>query len=238
ISFFGYSVISACAPALAAPILPASYVVQLQARGDTGGTAFNMPNGSTFNSVSASLNDAGNVAVKVNTIGATTNPGLWFGGHGAGGVVYNSGNSSAVVSDPFLNQNNIASFPITATGTIDGLYTYTNSTGTTVRVTNGPLGVTSYTNPQINDSSIIGMRAKFTTPQALMSYNVSTNVFTNYVTETAGDASSRYSFLFAPSFNNNNRIAAESNINGQASTLKELRVWNPDGSSTLVASGD
>ena len=52
--------------------LPIVYQIQLQVRADTGGTAFNLPNGSTFNSVTANLNDAGNVAVKVNTIALTT----------------------------------------------------------------------------------------------------------------------------------------------------------------------
>src|SRR2546423_14056342 len=66
--------------------LPIVYQIQLQARANTGGTAFNLPNGSTFNSVTANLNDAGNVGVKVNTIGLTTSPGLWFGGHGSGAV--------------------------------------------------------------------------------------------------------------------------------------------------------
>ncbi|MGI8436177.1 MAG: dockerin type I repeat-containing protein [Chthoniobacterales bacterium] len=105
-------------------------------------------------------------------------------------------------------------------------------------MTNGPLGATSYTNPAINDNGLIGVRIKFSSPQALFSYNPSTNAFINYVTETAGDPNSRYSFLYAPAFNNNNRHAAQANIDGQASTFKELRIWNPDGSSVLVASGD
>ncbi len=71
-----------------------------------------------------------------------------------------------------------------------------------------------------------------------MTYNVATNAFINYVTETSGDPNSRYSFLYAPAFNNNNRLAAQANINLQPATYKELRVWNADGTSTLVASGD
>ena len=94
-----------------AQTLPISYQLQLQVRADTGGTAFNLPNGSTFNSVSATINDAGNVAVKVNTVGATTSPGLWFGGHGIGALVYNANDSAAILSDAFLNNNNQASFP-------------------------------------------------------------------------------------------------------------------------------
>jgi hypothetical protein len=220
--------------------LPINYQMQLQVRADTGGTAFNLPNGSTFNSVSPTLNDLGKVAVKVNTVGLTTSPGVWFGGQGTGSLVYNANDNAALLSDPYVNIHHQVSFPRFASTNAadDGLYVYDNSTGMTTRVTNGPLGATSYTNPQINDNGIIGMRAKFSTPQALISYNLASNMFTNYVTETAGDPNSRYSFLFAPAFNNNNRLAAEANINGQASTFKELRVWNPDGTSTLVASGD
>ena len=233
-------VASGLAPNSRGQTLPINYQVQLQVRADTGGTAFNLPNGSTFNSVSPSLNDLGKVAVKVNTVGLTTSPGIWFGGQGAGALAYNANDNDALLSDPYINVHNQVSFPRFASTNAadDGLYVYDNSTGMTTRVTNGPLGATSYTNPQINDNAIIGMRAKFSTPQALLSYNIGTGMFTNYVTETGGDPNSRYSFLFAPAFNNNNRIAAEANINGQASTLKELRIWNPDGTSTLVASGD
>ncbi len=229
-----------CVRSLLAQPLPITYQIQLQVRANTGGTAYNLPNGSTFNSVSPSLNNAGNAAVKVNTVGATTSPGLWFGGHGIGSLVYNSNDNNAILSDPFLNQSNQASFPRAAStsGADDGLYVYDNTSNATTHVTSGPLGATSYTNPRINDNGIIGMRVKFSTPQALVTYNIGSNSFTNYVTETSGDPNSRYSFLFAPAFNNNNRIAAESNINGQASTYKELRVWNADGSSILVAAGD
>ncbi|PYJ06845.1 MAG: hypothetical protein DMF06_17270, partial [Verrucomicrobia bacterium] len=220
--------------------LPIVYQIQLQVRAELGGTAFNLPNGSTFNSVSANLNDAGNVAVKVNTIGLTTSPGLWFGGHGTGGVVYNANDNDALLSDPFVNNSNQVSFPRFASTSPadDGLYLYDNTSGLTTRVTSGPLGATSYTNPDINGNGLIGMRVKFNTPQALMTYNVATTAFINYVTETSGDPNSRYSFLYAPAFNNNNRIAAEANINLQPSTYKELRIWNAAGTSTLVAAGD
>jgi hypothetical protein len=224
----------------AAGSLPIVYQIQLQVRADTGGTAFNLPNGSTFNSVTANLNDAGNVALKVNTVGLTVSPGLWFGGHGSGALVYNANDNNALVSDPFVNQSNQVSFPRFASSSAadDGLYLYNNASGLTSRVTSGPLGATSFANPEINDNGLIGMRVKFNTPQALMTYNVATNAFINYVTETSGDPNSRYSFLYAPAFNNNNRLAAEANINLQPATYKELRVWNADGTSTLVASGD
>ena len=229
-----------CAATAIAQALPINYQLQLQVRADTGGSAFNLPNGSTFNSVTPSINDAGKVAVKVNTVGLTTSPGLWFGGHGTGMLVYNANDNAALISDALLNNINQASFPrfASTSPSDDGLYVYSHSTGNTPRVTNGPLGATSYTNPQINDSGIIGMRVKFNIPQALFTYNTSSSIFTNYVTETSGDPTSRYSFLYAPAFNNNNRIAAEANIDGQASTYKELRVWNSDGSSILIASGD
>ena len=150
-----------------------------------------------------------------------------------GKTVHNANDSAAILSDAFLNNSDVASFPRAASTNPadDGLYVYDrNASGTTTHLTSGPLGATRYTNPQINDNGLIGMRVKFNTPQALMSYNIASNSFVNYVTETSGDPQSRYSFLFAPAFNNNNRIAAEANINGQSSTYKELRVWIFNGS--------
>ncbi|HEX8618666.1 MAG TPA: dockerin type I domain-containing protein [Thermoanaerobaculia bacterium] len=233
------------AGALAASIadaqtLPINYQLQLQVRAATGGSAFNLPNGSTFNSASASLNDRGEVVVRPNTLGTTTNAGLFFGGHGTGTVVYNANDQAALLGDPFINQNSQVTFTrfSSSNAADDGIYVYDRATGITTKVTSGPLGATSYTNPQLNDVGILGMRAKFTTPQALLSYNRSTNAFTNYVTETAGDPSSPYSFLYAPAFNNNNRIAALANLSAQPSTYRELRIWNPNGSSSLVATGD
>src|ERR1043166_6662210 len=158
-----------------AQTLPNTYTIQLQVRANTGGTAYNLPNGSTFNSVSPSLNNTGNVAVKVNTVGATTSPGLWFGGHGAGSLVYNTNDNAAILSDAFLNNGNKVSFPRSASTNSgdDGLYLFDNASGMTTHVTSGPLGATSYTNPKINDNGIIGMGATFSTPRALVSYNVS-----------------------------------------------------------------
>ncbi len=227
-------------PPASGQTLPLDYQLQLQARADTGGTAFNLPNGSTFNSVSATLNDSGQVAVKVNTVGFTITPGLFFGGHGVGSVVHNPVDSNALFSDPSINQSNQVVFPrfSSTNAADDGLYRYDRATGITTRLTNGPLGATSYTNPVINDNGLIGLRIKFSTPQALFSYNISSNAFINYVTETSGDPGSPYSFLYAPAFNNNNRLAAQVNLSNQPSSYKELRVWNADGSSVLVASGD
>ena len=224
----------------AAQSIPIDYQLQMQVRAASGSSAFNLPNGSTFNSATASINDSGRVAVRVSTVGGTVSPGLFFGGHGAGGIVYNANDNSAIFGDAFLNNNNQVSFTRAASTTAsdDGVYVYNQSTGMTARATNGPLGATSYTNPQINDLGVIGMRVKFNTPQALFSYNTTNNVFTNYVTETGGDPNSPYSFIYAPSFNNLNRIAAQVNLTSQPSTFKELRIWNPDGTSVLIASGD
>lgn len=223
-----------------AQTLPITYDIQMQVRANLGGNAFNLPNGSTFNSVTPDLNDAGKVVAKVNTVGLTTSPGLWFGGQGTGGLVYNANDDEAFLSDPWINEQNKVSFPRFGSSAFedDGLYVYDHATGMTTRVTNGPLGATFYTNPQINDLGKIGVRVSFNTPKALYSYDIATNTFDDYVIETSGDPGSPYSFLFAPAFNNNNRLAAEANLNGQPSTFKELRIWNANGSSTLVASGD
>ena len=222
------------------PSLPISYQIQLQIRADPGGTAFNLPDGSTLTNVTPSLNNSGNVAVKVNGVGPTTSPGLWFGGHGAGSLVFNANDGAAILSDAFLNNMNKASFARTAgtNGADNGLYVFDSSIPATDHLTGGPPGATFYTNPRISDFDVIGMRIKFTGFQALATYDVFSDLFFNYQTETGGDPGSPYSFLYAPAFNVSERIAAEANLDGQPSTYKELRVWNADGSSILIASGD
>jgi hypothetical protein len=127
----------------------------------------------------------------VNTVGGTASPGLFFGGRGTGALVYNANDGSAIFGDAFINNNNQVSFTRAASTNAadDGVYVYNHANGMTTRVPS-PLGATSFTNPQVNDLGIIGIRTKFNTPQALMSYNPATNSFTNYVTETSGDPNS------------------------------------------------
>ncbi|CAN5637199.1 hypothetical protein BH20VER1_BH20VER1_02830 [soil metagenome] len=230
-------VIAASAPA---QTLPLNYHLQLQVRAATGGTAYNLPNGSTFNSVSVSLNESGEIAAKVNTIGGTVSPGIFFGGHGVGGLVHNAGDNEAIFGDAFLNNNNQITWTrsLSTSAAHNGVWRYNHATATSALLTNGPLGATSYTFPRLSDAGILGARVRFNTPQALMSYNPASNAWTNYVTETSGDPNSPYSFLYAPAFNNNHKLAAQANLGAQASTYKELRVWSPNGSSVLVASGD
>ncbi|MBA2432384.1 MAG: hypothetical protein H0V56_09750 [Chthoniobacterales bacterium] len=223
-----------------AQTLPINYHLQLQVRANTGGTAYNLPNGSTFNSVSVSLNDSGEIAAKVNTVGQTVSPGVFFGGHGVGGLVHDAGDNEAITGDAFLNNNNQITWTrsLSTNNADNGVWRYNRATATAALLTNGPLGATSYTNPRLNDLGMLGTRVRFNTPQALMSYNPATNAWINYVTENSGDPNSPYSFIYAPAFNNNHRLAAQVNLTSQASTFKELRIWNPNGTSVLVASGD
>ncbi|HET9032447.1 MAG TPA: hypothetical protein VFN25_06040 [Dokdonella sp.] len=67
---------------------------ELQARSNllVNDDGWNLPPGSSFNSISASINNAGKVAfpvqiVPINGNQSNTGVGLWFGSHGVGGIV-------------------------------------------------------------------------------------------------------------------------------------------------------
>ena len=87
---------SVCSRSLAAVPATGDFSFQLQARGNLAanpGPSFNVPHGTTFNSTTVSMNNLGEVASKISTIGTTDHQGVWYGpGNGTGGVVAELGN--------------------------------------------------------------------------------------------------------------------------------------------------
>ena len=94
-----FPVAFACVPlALACPLasaaVPTYHSVELQARSNllVNDPGWNLPPGSSFNSISASINDSRIVTfpvqiVPINGDQGNTGPGLWHGSHGVGGIV-------------------------------------------------------------------------------------------------------------------------------------------------------
>ncbi|MFA7322109.1 MAG: hypothetical protein WC000_11650, partial [Dokdonella sp.] len=81
-----------CSDARAA--IPDYTHIELQARSNllVNDDGWNLPPGSSFNSISASISNAGKVAfpvqiVPINGDQSNTGVGLWFGTHGVGGIV-------------------------------------------------------------------------------------------------------------------------------------------------------
>ena len=198
--------------ATAAPnALPDYLDFQLQARSGIG-PGFNLPLGASINSASVDLNDAGRVAVRVTL--PTGIPGDDFTRHifvgdNGGGYVVSEGPTGSLVSDPRVAPNGIVWFAANFEGgnALAGIYRYDANDQSTVRVTALPAGTTFYEFPRGNALGQIGYRASFGSSKAWVS-------FAGVSVQTHAAEPSPYSFLFTPSFDENQVIAGKVTMAG------------------------
>ncbi|TVQ30789.1 MAG: hypothetical protein EA376_11755 [Phycisphaeraceae bacterium] len=210
---------------------------ELQARANFSG-AFNLPNSTFFTSATPSINDNADVAIKLINFPGTDRQAVWFGGAGAGKTVFTSADG-AIITDVSLNDaGQIVTYQFLASPTaiigIDG-----HAQTSTIRVAPGGFfGLIELGTPEINNAGVVGFRGK---PgiggQAFISDDAGSQAM--HVNEVDTDPASPYSFLFSPSINNNRQIAGKARVGASGqfgnSQPDEIRLWNTDGSSVLIA---
>ena len=186
--------------------LPDYLDFQLQARSGIG-PGFNLPLGASINSATVDLNDAGRVTVRVAL--PTGIPGddftrhIFVGDNGAGYVV-SEGPTGSLVSDPRVAPNGIVWFAANFEGgnALAGIYRYDSNDQSTLRVTALPAGTTFYEFARGNALGQVGYRASFGSSKAWVSYAGGS-------VQTHAAEPSPYSFLFTPSFDENQLIAGK-----------------------------
>ena len=232
-----------CLAGISAPTLNADVPTysnfELQARSNIV-DGYNLPAGSSFNSGTIAVNDNGDVAFRLVSVGITGKPGVWFGGHGAGSVVYTAPSSQPTIGDPSLNSQGFVTFQQYDFSLSDGVFVYDplNDTTSVAVPPGGMFGFAFMSSPTINDSQVIAFRGKDGANRQGF-YTDDAGLQTRYVGETSVDPSSPYAFLFTPAFNNNNEIAGKGRVGSTAgSAPDEIRLWSADGSSILIAVDD
>src|SRR6478735_240665 len=159
----------AVAAALAAPVhaqLPGYAPPKLQARTNllVNDNGYNLPPGSSFNSISADIDDGGRVSFPVQVVpnGASSSPGVWFGpGDGSGSVVFYGPVDSLISSSLRINNDGLAVFTLFDTVGQDGIWRYDHATQQAARIGTSPVFPNSYGNPGINAAAQIGFQANF-----------------------------------------------------------------------------
>ena len=218
------------------------YTTQLMARASVGSGAstFNLPSGSAFTSATPDINNNRRVTFKALLNGATGEESIWYGGVsagslGTGSIVFNA-SSGGSLSDPTINNNNQVVFPQTFSSA-NGIYRYDGNTNTAALHTNGPLGASSWASPRMNDAGQVGTRVTFGSGQGYVSYDVNPSSTAVHATDVAANSTSPYSFLSTGNFDNSRRIAGRVNVGATFNNANpdEVRIFNPDGSSTLIA---
>lgn len=231
------------AAAFAAPAsfaqLPAYAPPQLQARTNllVNDNGYNLPPGSSFNSISADIDDGGRIAFPVQVVpnGTSSSGGVWFGpGDGSGSVTYLTPPDALISSSLRMNNGGLAVFTLLDTPAADGVYRYDHALQNAVRIGTAPVFANSYGSPGINAAAQIGFQANFGGGRAYASVPA-TGGASVHVTDAGLDPGSGYSFLYTPSFDDAREIVAKVATSGDFTSNTEIRRFAADGSSTRVA---
>lgn len=226
--------------------VPAYVGTELQARSNliVNDNGFNVPPGTSFNSISASLNDAGEVTftagvVPINGNLSQTGAGLWVGGHGAGEFVaiHESGSEegSVIISDrPGINAHGDVAYYTSDDGGPYVLRKYDAVAGTSSALSVLPLTPTSFQNPEITDDGLIGFKGRMG-----LGYGIGTTLGNSgsgvlYAVDTNVDPGSGYAYLYSPATDNAGRIAVKASTSSYSHN--EIRLFDgPNGNSRVVA---
>jgi hypothetical protein len=207
---------------------------QLQARANFSG-AYQLPNSAFFANATILLNDELEVAIRLDVVPGTDQDALWFGRNGAGSIVRYSPDG-ALISSPNMNNNGRIVYEQIFSSN-DGLYYHDGRTGMGGLLTKRPLGASGWGSPGVNSANEVGYRASFLGDYAFVSYAGETNPPVHAAMVDI-EPSSPYSFLFTPSFNELRQIAGKVRLGAAGQTGNsqpdEIRVFNVDGSSTLI----
>jgi hypothetical protein len=210
----------------------------LQARANllvNAGGSFNVPHGSTFGSTTVSMNNLGEVASKISTVGNTVDQGIFYGpGNGTGSVVAQQ-NDDAVgfLSDVNIGDTGriIVSQSISASGFPDGMYFRDRGAPVGLTFLSSAFGTSASGYRVLPDNSVSARTAlggvtgyrRFTSPSTVQTY----------VTQASGG----FSFLATAAPTDDGRIAGRVFNDTQPSTGNDqIRLFSADGSSTLILS--
>jgi len=237
-----YASTLAIAAALAAPAyaqLPSYAPPQLQARTNllVNDNGYNLPPGSSFNSISADIDDSGRVSFPVQVVpnGASSSPGVWFGpGDGSGSVVFYGPVDSLISSSLRINNDGLAVFTLSETAGQDGIWRYDHGTQQAARVGTSPVFPNSYGTPGINAAAQVGFQANFAGGRAYASVAPAAAALI-HVADRGIDPGSSYTYLYTPAFDDTRGIVAKVATSADLTSATEIRRFASDGSSARLA---
>lgn len=212
--------------------------VELQARTNllANDAGYNLPPGSSFTSITPQINEEAEVSFRVQYVAGLDptvgSPGVWFGAGGEGEIVYTGPEGGSIPGEAILNDHGDIAFTLGTGGVDNDLYLYKAEAGTAERVGTSPVLPNSYASAAPDNDGNIGFQASFGGGRALAAYRDGMGVF--YVSDQGLDPTSPYTYLYTAYYNKAGQIAAKVSTSADRITEQELRVFNPDGSSTLM----
>ena len=231
-----------CAGAMAA--LPEYGQIELQARSNliVNDNGWNVPAGTSFNSISAAINDEQQVAFTAGIVPidgdlSNTGAGLWVGGHAAGDFVaiHDPGTdpkATMIISDrPSINADGQVAYYTSLDGGTYVLRKYDPLSGGSDVVPLLPLSPSSLANPRLADDGTIGVRGGFSGAYAFVRL-VPAAAAELIAFDSNYDGSSPYAYLYSPDTNNAHQIASK--VSTSDYNHNEIRLFDGLGDSRLL----
>lgn len=218
--------------------VPAYQTFELQARSNllVNDDGWNMPPGSSFNSISASINSDGVVAfpvqiVPINGNQSNTGVGLWSGLHGVGEiVVLHELPIEGISSQVSINTAGQVAYYTHDGGTNYRLRRFDPADGQSVLINTLPITPSTIGSTSINDTAVIGYRAGLGSGNGLASTGAGSSVL------HAVDSNVQpgpIAFIYTPTMNAQRKLACKVSIGDF--NHNEIRSFSADGSHvTLV----
>jgi hypothetical protein len=218
--------------------VPDHFRFELQARTNllVNDPGWNLPPGSSFNSISASINNAGKVAfpvqiVPINGDQSNTGVGLWVGSHAIGEIVALHELPVDGISDrASINADGKVAYYTYEDGSSYRLRVFSEQTGLSTIVSTLPLAPTSFNGHVINDTGVIGYRAGLGSGYGLASTGAGSSLL--HIVDANIEAGP-YAYIYTPSMNAQRLIACKVSIGDF--NHNEIRSFASDGSYTTLA---
>lgn len=218
--------------------------IELQARTNllANDEGFNLPPGSSFNSISPSLNDNGDVAIGVQLVHdvktGTDRPGVWLGAHGQGTIAYEADPTQRINPDVSVNNDGQVAFTLASGGATENrLWVYDSTQDSAAKRTSLPITPTGHVSPTITADGTVVTRAGLGSGDGWVATSTE-SVGTLYASDNAvsGDP---YYYVYSPTANDAGQIAGKLGTDPDSYDPVEIRRFDaPDESVRLLANTD
>lgn len=225
---------------------PAYGALELQARSNllVNDNGWNLPPGSSFNSITAAINADGWVSFPVQVVPVAgqsgSSAGIWRGRHGAGAIVARHdplpGGEVSVSAATAINADGQVAYIVNRDFSTYTIWRYDPVADATAQVNLFPLTPAFISSIGLSNAGVVGFQGRFgvngrgfasTVPGAVPADSVI------HVADSEINPGSPYVFLYSPAMNNARVIAGKVNVGSTSNA--EIRLFAANGDSTLVA---
>lgn len=215
----GFLALAMTSAAAALAQVPLAFTFQVNVRAGAGGQL----QSNAINSATVSINNAGDVAVKAI---ASSTFGVWRG-NPSGGTFIDAGIDSGM-GDAYIQHDGSVLFA--SSDTPPGIYRVAPGGSSASLFTNGPAGASSWSNPRLTNSGLVGYRTNASSSLGqLVLFDPATNNYT-----TVASAGGGISFLYSAAKLNANGVFG-TKVDLASNAQQEMRRYRPDGSFDILA---